>query len=344
MNAQDSARASAIRPNGIIDMHYDLLMDLYEKREQRDVLRRDYLSDLRAGGISVMAAAIYLEDKYLPEMGLRVALDQIGRLYEEVSRCADFAICKSSTEIDAARAANKIALVITMEGIEPLGSDIHLLRVFYELGVRAIGLTHARRNMAGEGGIFAARGSSPQGITAFGREVVRECERLGIMIDLAHINPAGFDDIMHTLTKPPIVSHTNARKYYDIERNISDDQIRMIGARRGVIGINAVLVSPTRDGATLDGFVDHIEYVTELAGIDSVALGFDFFENIFNAMPQHEREELAAKLTDIHFVPQLTNHSHAQNVVRKLEERGWHADDIRKVLSGNWLRVMREWM
>src|SRR5437016_14522581 len=114
-----------------------------------------------------------------------------------------------------------------MDGAEPLATDLDLLRVFYELGVRSIGLTHARSNAAGHGGIFAATGSSPNGLTSFGRDVVRECERLGIIIDLAHINPAGCDEIFSITKKPPIVSHTNGRRYSAIDRNIGDGPTRM---------------------------------------------------------------------------------------------------------------------
>src|SRR5205085_11707595 len=140
-------------------------------------------------------------------------------------------------EISRAVDSKKIGFLITMEGVEPLGDDLDLLRAFYELGLRAIGLTHARTNAAGHGGIFAASGSSPEGLTPFGRDLVRECERLGIIVDLAHVNPAGFKEIVDLTTKPLIVSHTNARKFYDAERNISDEQIKMIGQRRGVVGV-----------------------------------------------------------------------------------------------------------
>src|ERR1700722_4877109 len=232
-----------LHARGIVDMHFDLLMDLYEKRNYPGALVLHYLPEFEAGCIGVLGVAIYIEDRYLPEMGLRVALDQIARLYAEVEQSDRFAICKSFEQIKQARGANKIALIITMEGVEPLGDDINLLRAFYELGLRAVGLTHARRNAAGAGGIFAASGSSNDGLTAFGRDLVRECERLGIVIDLAHINPKGFEEIVGLTTKPLIVSHTNARKFYDIERNISDDQIKLIGGRGGVIGLNAILVS-----------------------------------------------------------------------------------------------------
>src|SRR5712692_1381367 len=239
-------RINRLHADGIVDLHFDMPMDLYEKRDRANVLATDYLPELEAGNIGVLGAAIYIEDRYMPEMGLRVALDQISRLYTEAGESGRFAICKSHEEILDAHKARKIALLITMEGVEPLGTDLNLVRVFYELGVRVIGLTHARRNAAGSGGVFAASGSPRDGLTAFGRDVVRECEALGVIVDLAHINPAGFEEIVDLTTKPLVVSHTNARKYYDVERNISDEQIKMIGARKGVIGVNSVLVSPAQ--------------------------------------------------------------------------------------------------
>jgi membrane dipeptidase len=335
-------RIDQLHADGIVDLHFDMPMDLYEKRNHTSVLATDFLPELEAGDIGVLGVAIYIEDRYLPEMGLRVALDQISRLYTEAEGSGRFAICKSYENILDARKARKIALLITMEGVEPLGTDRELLRSFYELGVRAIGLTHARRNAAGAGGLFAPSGSSPDGLTAFGRDMVQQCEALGVIVDLAHISPAGFDDVLAITTKPPIVSHTNARKYYDIERNISDEQIKMIGERRGVIGVNAVLVSPKKEESTLDRYIDHIEHIKNLIGIDGVAVGFDFFEFIYRQWPDSARKELAAKFTTPHFIPNLSNHSHARNLTRRLIERGFSDVEIEKILRGNWMRIFRE--
>jgi len=285
MNESVAERIDRLHAGGIIDLHFDLPMDLYEKRDRKNVLETEFLREFEEGNVGVAGVAIYIEDRYLPETGLRVALDQIARLYAETEQCGRFAICKSYREIQKARGADKIALLITMEGIEPLGTDLDLLRAFYELGVCSIGLTHARSNAAGHGGVFGATGSSPEGLTSFGRDVVRECERLGVIIDLAHINPAGFDEIFSMTTKPPIVSHTNVRRYYDIERNISDKQIKMIGERGGVIGINSVLVSPREEESTMDRYIDHIQHVADLIGIDCVGIGFDFFEFIYRQWP-----------------------------------------------------------
>lgn len=335
-------RIDRLQAGGIIDLHFDLPMDLYEKRERKNVLETEFLPELEAGNIGLIGVAIYIEDRYLPDAGLRVALDQIARLYAETQACQRFAICKTFSEIQRARATNKIALLITMEGAEPLETDLNVLRIFYELGVRSIGLTHARSNAAGHGGIFASSGSSQEGLTEFGGDLVRECEALGVIVDLAHINPAGFDEILSITTKPPIVSHTNVRHYYDIERNISDDQIKMIGERHGVIGVNSVLVSPKEEESTLDHYVDHIEHVANLIGIDGVAVGFDFFEFIYSQWPEPAKKELAEKFTTPQFIPELRNHSHARNLTGKLIERGFGDEQIEKILRGNWLRIFEE--
>jgi membrane dipeptidase len=231
-----------------------------------------------------------------------------------------------------------------MEGVEPLGTDLDLLRVFYELGLRSLSLTHVRRNAAGDGGLFAASGSPSDGLTAFGREVVRECKNLGIMIDLAHISPAGFKDIFEMTEKPLIVSHTNARRYFDLDRNLSDEQIKMVGERGGVIGINSVLVSPNKDEATLDRYVDHIEHIRDLIGIDGVAIGFDFFEFIFRQWPEAEQVEFQKKFTHAHFVPELANHSQSRGLTRKLIERRFADEEIEAILFRNWMRIFEQWL
>ena len=344
MSANESieGRIERLQAGGIIDMHFDLPMDLYGKRDRRKVLETEFLPEFEAGNIGVLGVAIYIEDCYLPEAPLRVALDQIARLYAETAASQRFAICKSFREIQEARETGKIALLITMEGVEPLGTDLNQLRMFYELGVRSIGLTHARSNAAGHGGIFAASGSPREGLTAFGREVVRECEALGVIIDLAHVNPAGFDEILSVTTRTPMVSHTNVRRYYDVERNISDEQIKMIGARRGVIGVNSILVSPLQEESTLDRYVDHIEHIANLIGIDGVGIGFDFFEFIYRQWPQSRQKELAAKFTTPHFIPDLRNHAHARNLTRRLIERGFSDKEIENILRHNWQRILKE--
>ena len=277
-------RISRLHVGRLIDLHFDLPLILFLSQPRRNIVAPDFLPQFEAGDIGLLGVALYVEDRFLGEQALRVALDQVALLKAELETTSRLVLCRTFAEIEEAQREDRIALLLTMEGAEPLGDDLHLLHIFHELGLRAISLTHARKNAAAAGGIFAASGSPASGLTSFGRELVQECERLGIILDLAHINPAGFEEICALTTKPLIVSHTNARHFYDIERNISDDQIRMIGARGGVIGINAILVSAKEEEATLDRYVDHIEHVANLIGIDGVAIGFDFCELLLGSV------------------------------------------------------------
>jgi membrane dipeptidase len=329
----------------VVDLHFDLPLDLYEKRvnkhEPIGVLGRDFWQQLHDGGIGLVGAAIFLDDRYLPELALRVALDQLALLHEEVAHDSRFAVCRDGTEIEAARADGRIGLLLTMEGVEPLGSDIHLLRVFHELGVRCIGLTHVRRNLAGDGGLIAPSGSSPQGLSRFGCAVVDACQELRIVIDLAHLNPAGVDDVLARTNRPLVISHTNPRRFYDIERNSSDAQMQAVAERGGVVGISSVLLSPTPDGASAAAYVDQVAYVAELIGIDHVGLGFDFFDFIYRAMPPEEKAAFEQHLAAVHLPPDLLHHGDTPTVTRLLAERGFDDADIAKIVRENWLRVLR---
>ncbi len=335
-------RIASLHADRVIDMHFDLPLSLFLSQPRRNVIATDFLPEFQSGDIGLLGVALYVEDQYLGERALGVALDQVALLKAELACTPQLVLCRTFAEIEQAQGKGRIALLLTMEGAEPLGADLNLLYIFHELGLRSISLTHARINAAASGGIFAASGSPATGLTTFGRELVQECERLGILLDLAHINPAGFEEICALTTKPLIVSHSNARRYYDMERNISDEQIKMIGARGGVIGINAILVSPKQEEATLDRYVDHIDHVANLIGIEGVGIGFDFCEFLWRQLPEAEREALQAKLTTPHFLPGFGNHGHTRKLTRKLIERGFSDDQIGTILRGNWLRVLRE--
>ena len=128
------------------------------------------------------------------------------------------------------------------------------------------------------------------------------------------------------------------------ERNVSDEQIKMIGARGGVIGINAVLVSPHKDEATLDRYIDHIEHVRDLIGISGVAIGFDFFEFIYRQWSPAEQIAFQNKFSYAHFVPELAKHSHSRGLTRRLIERRFKDDEIEAILFRNWMRIFEQWL
>ena len=181
-----------------------------------------------------------------------------------------------------------------MEGVEPLGDDLHLLHIFYELGLRSLSLTHARVNAAAAGAVFEASGSPETGLTSFGRDWSTNASGSEFCSIWPTSIPPASKKSARCTNRPLIVSHSNVRRFYDIERNISDEQIQMIGARGGVIGISAMFVSPIKEEATLDRYIDHIAHVADLIGIDGVGIGFDFCEFLWEFKPAAEREPAGA--------------------------------------------------
>lgn len=270
-----------------IDAHFDLLYDVAAQRKlgRKQVIETDHLPDFIKGGWNVIVSSIFLDDADLPEKALRGALNQISSLYKEIEESPDkIMLCKNVNDIRLAKKSGKIGIMLSFEGVEPLGTDISLLRVFYELGVRMIGLTWSRRNLAGDGCAFNfSEHQMTGGLSEFGISVIKEAEKLGMIMDVTHINDEGFTDIIRHSHQPVIASHSNARAVANTPRNLTDEQLRKIAASGGAAGINAVsiIASETDKGATIEKLVDHIEHIVSVVGVDHVGLGLDLCD-LFN--------------------------------------------------------------
>lgn len=266
----------------IIDAHFDLLLDVlsYRKKGERKVLERKHLQNLKSAGISTLICSLYICDNYLPEGALRNALDQISALKEELEESGEFfSLCRNSNEAKAAAEKGKIGIFLSLEGAEPLGNDIFLLRTFYDLGVRFIGLTWSRRNYAGDGSSFDQR-DAPRyqgGLTKFGRELVVAAQRMGMVVDVSHLNDPGFYEVADLMKGPFIASHSNCRELCGSARNLKDDQIKMIADSGGVIGLNAYspFVSDKETDRNTEKFFEHLHHIAGIGGIENVGLGMD---------------------------------------------------------------------
>lgn len=271
----------------ILDAHSDVLSDVLEFRRAGEsrVLERRHLPALRAAGVNVLVCSLFIRDELLPDGALGGAMAQISALRGELDESGDnFALCITASEAREAAAQGKIALFLSFEGAEPLGSDIFLLRAFYELGVRFLGLTWSRPNSAAEGCAFVWEDAPERGrgLTDFGAELVKEASELGMLIDVSHLNDRGFCDVAELVKGPFIASHSNCRRLCDIPRNLTDRQIETIARSGGVIGMNAYAPFSAKDGAagTAQSLLEHAEHVAEIAGAEHVGLGLDLCDNI----------------------------------------------------------------
>ena len=318
----------------IVDAHYDLLCDVFRLRRkgERKVIERFYHDDWKSSGFNVLICSLFVSDAYLPEMALKVAMEQIGMLHCEMEESPGlFALCRSAADVEKTVRSGRTALLLSFEGVEPLGKSLVLLRAFYELGVRFVGLTWSRRNYAADGCHFRPiREGAPGGLTSFGVSLLEEAERLGMIIDVSHLNDAGFADVAKFATKPFIASHSNARSLCGVARNLTDGQIAALSSSGGVIGLNNMInfVFP-KDGETggdgCEGLLKHARHMIELVGPDHVGFGLDLCEF---EKPEDARDRSV-----------FPTYRHTRPFI-ELVRREFSSDISDKILGGNWMRVI----
>ncbi|RKD21461.1 membrane dipeptidase [Caminicella sporogenes DSM 14501] len=325
----------------IIDGHFDLLMDVLEKRELgfKKVIEREHLPNFIEGGINIIVSSIFIEDIFLPEMALRRALDQISALYEEIEESKDkIVLCKSYDDIMKSVKENKLGILLSFEGVEPIGNDLKLLRIFYELGVRIIGLVWSRRNYAADGCYFSKKEEGKKGgLTSFGVELIKEAEKLGMLIDVSHLNDEGFWDVINIAKNPIIASHSNSRTLANSMRNLDDEQIKALTAKGGVIGMNVcnAFVSDNDEECDADHLVNHVDNIVKIAGIEHVGLGFDFCDFIRAKQPE-KAEKPKRKTFDI-----IKGHKNIREFTEALIKHGYNDDEIELILGRNFLRIYK---
>ena len=250
------------------------------------------------------------------------ACAQVALLHEAAARRpADLVVVTSADELLAARRAGQRAGLLGLEGVHALEGDLDRLDALAGRGLRLVGLTHFTANAAA----FPAAGlgrSDGQGLTPFGLDVVDRARALGLIVDLAHVNPAGFRDALGRAQGPVVVSHTGVTGAHRHWRNLDDAQVRAVADAGGVIGILfAVNYLGWRGG--LNTVVRHLDHCRTVGGAGCVALGSDFDGAIVPIPP----------LTDVTALPRLTE---------ALLRHGWPERDIRAALGENVLRVLRD--
>lgn len=312
------ARARALHAAApAIDAHCDtisLVLDdgltfvAGDARSQLDLPR------LRAGGVGIQVLACWNEPEYAHHAAFARCMAKIGT-FHQMARRENLRLVTTRAGLDDP----ELAFVLSLEDAAPcMGSVVHL-EALYAAGVRMIGLTWNGRNELADG---VGVGPKPGGLTEAGRTLVARMEELGIVVDLAHVSEPSFWDALEACSGPVAVSHANAHAVHQHRRNLSDDQIRAIAARGGVVGVTYVPAFLSANPSSVADVVRHVQHMVEVGGIGVVGLGSDF-DGI--AHPP-------AGLEHVGCVPNLT---------AALLEAGFSDDDVRAILRENWLRVFR---
>jgi membrane dipeptidase len=311
----------------VFDGHCDTLLEILagkRKFEKRSTKGHIDLPRLREGGVTAQVFAVYLEDQYLPAGAVKQTLRMLDTLHHELDAHPDaFTLATKAADIEAAKREGKVAAVVGLEGAEALEGDLATLRMFYRLGVRLLTVAWSRRNQAADG---VGEDRTGGGLTTFGVELVHECNRLGILLDISHLAPAGVKEVLEISSQPVIASHSNAYALCAHPRNLTDEQLQAVARKGGVVCVVFVpsFITADRKDASLEKLLDHIDYIVRVAGIDHVGLGSDF--DGFSPPPP-------VGLEDVTCIPGIT---------AGLVRRGYSETDVRKVLGENFMRVFRQ--
>jgi membrane dipeptidase len=330
MNAKELLQSSIV-----IDTHLDLLCDVVPKRRagRTHILKDDYLESFREGGVTCVVSSLFNDIEEAGVDPLTDAMTQIGALYAELAECGDdFFLALNAQDIRRAKEEHKIAVMLAFEGAEPMAGNVELLRVFYRLGVRILGLCWSRPNWAADGCKFTDTGYIGYDITSDGRKLIALARDLGMLIDLSHTNELGF----WTVVKegfPVIESHTNTRALADIPRNLSDRQLEAVARGGGVIGINgnSPLVAKDPSTATMDSLIAHMVHEKNLVGAAALCLGFDQCGRLHTYTSEEEKK--------IRF-DIIPSHAMLGEFVTRMAGAGFTEDEIRGILGDNALRVI----
>lgn len=367
-SAQDEmARARRIHARTVaVDSHLDTMQRVLNQKAdltERVSFGHVDLPRLRESGVRAPFFALWAPTFYKGAEAVRRTLqlrDAVQQLLD--THPEQIELATTAADVERITRAGKIAVILTIEGGHQIDDDLAVLRTYYRLGIRSMTLTHFRNTN------FADSSTDKpvhNGLTGFGKQVVREMNRLGMMVDISHVSDKTFYDTLAIVTKPVIASHSSCRAISNVPRNMTDDMIRALAKNGGVMGINfgpgfvsqkdadelkkkigaAVERDPGLTGealddfaakqyireygtmsqafATIDDVVAGIDHAVKIAGIDHVGIGSDF-DGISN---------VPRGLEDISKLPVVT---------AALLKKGYSEQDVKKILGGNFLRVLRE--
>jgi membrane dipeptidase len=370
---QDSALEKAtrlLREVPVIDGHNDYPWAVHEKAEgdidALDIRKAQpkLMTDIRrltAGGVGGQFWSVYVPVTLQGGDAVSATVDQIDIVHRMMAKYPEtFALALTADDVERIERQHKIASLIGVEGGHCINSSLGVLRMFYRLGARYMTLTHTTNTPWADSATDVPKSN---GLSPFGEQVIREMNRLGMMVDLSHVSPATMAAAMRVSTAPVIFSHSSARALTDVPRNVPDDMLKAVAANGGIVmvtfvpgfvapevaayntretaqqtkvtaelGSNAAAIKTAMDSwhaanlaprASLLQVADHVDHIKKIAGIDHIGLGGDF-DGITSVV---------VGLEDVSTYPQL---------LAELIRRGYTDEDIRKIAGKNILRVMRQ--
>jgi len=318
--------------------HWDVyeLLHRVKTREDRP-LELAILPGLRKGSVRAIFFAVggdsrsHASGSDRPMSGTLMSMDVALR---EIDGTAETLVVRTRQDLERL-ADNEVGFILVLEGGRPLEGNIAVLRQFFRLGVRCLLLTWNGRNELGDG---VGEGADAGGLSSFGKDVVREMRRLGMILDLSHLAERGFWQAIDVYNGPVMATHSNAKALHDHRRNITDEQIRAVAETGGVVGVAFMPAFLGPGTPSVETVVDHLEHMCGLVGAEHVAIGPDFsYGPVAEEHRRHRRYEgVQVDLRVPYPIPDAASLPLLEDAMRR---RGFPEDDLRMILGHNLLRV-----
>lgn len=322
----------------VCNIHYDWSLEVARRRQagEQAVLETHYLPQLEAGAVDFDFMTVGGDHRHFcgADDLADGSLIMLDHMLADLAESSSFVLATQSQDIIGAKQSGQRAIMLTIEGSKPIKEDLWRLRTLYRLGVRSIILTWFTANAVADG-VNEARSA---GLTDFGRDVVREMNRLGMLIDISQSTAATFDDVVHLTEQPIIASHSNAAGVFAHRRNLTDAQLEQIARLEGVVGVHTFASHLASEGVNLETLLDHIDHIVRTIGEDYVALGLNITVEPDGAVDMFQNSKIDYGNL---YIPGIESMAQFGNITLGLLRRGYSTTVIDKILGGNFLRVVR---
>jgi membrane dipeptidase len=322
----------------IFDGHSDLWIDIANKRSLNGVggaFRKHHLPEFKKGNVNAGIFVFWADPPH--DKAPKKRIDELIN-----SAIMELDISKEITKLIKKHEdfnpfeKNYIQILLGMEGLSHIGTDIDLIDYYYNIGIRHASLTWNEENELATGVL----GDKNRGLTKYGKAAVNRLEQLGMIVDVSHLNEKSFWDLASCATKPFIASHSNSRFICDDKRNLTDSQIKEIANSGGLIGMNSFrqFVGQKSEQQTVSGMIKHIKHIADLVGIEHISFGFDYCNYLDNST-------LTSFTTNVNSSPGiegLNEVSETRNLINEMKLNGFTENDIKLISSGNYERLFKE--
>lgn len=320
----------------IFNGHSDILSDINLRilKGERDVFRKYHYENFLKSDVKSAIWVIWTDPQHINNPKDRTS-QIINSMKEEFVEASDIInVVKEYKDFEKGFKEDKVNILVGMEGLDHIEDNIDLIEKYYnDIDLRHVSLTWNKKNMLASG-----VEDDINGVTSLGRKAIKKLEELGILLDVSHLNEKSFWDVVNIASRPIIASHSNAKHFANVKRNLDDEQLIAIAKSGGLVGVNAVsvFVNDDKENQKIDDLIDQINYIKSLIGIEHIGFGFDFCDFLpqsYVGRPDHRTNSIT--------VEGLSSEADIGKLINRMKKRGYREGEIELIAYKNYDKLLK---